>query len=167
MDKTIAKLEEAIQGEIAAHERLLEAIRRKVEACRRGRHDEIETLCREENSQLQSIGELEKQRLLLVADLTRAVDPGARAPWRMGELAERLPEPARGRLMVMRTQLRSRAEEVKRASSIARQAAETLLHHMQGIVQAIGGAISGIVTYNRRGSRPPAATAVSTFCATA
>ncbi len=167
MDKIIAKLEEVLLSEIGSHERLLAAIRRKVDACRKARHDDMENQCRLENQELQALAQCEKQRLQLVADLTRAVDPLAKAPIRMGDLAARLPEPARGRLLALRAQLRTRAEEVKRESSVARQAAETLLRHMQGMVQAIGGAITGIVTYNRRGSRPPAAIAVSTFCATA
>lgn len=167
MDKTITQLEEVLHAEIAAHERLLAAIRRKVDACRRSRRDEVESQCRLENQELQSLAQCEKQRLQLVADLTRALDPGARKPLRMGEMAAKLPEPARGRLLALRNQLRARAEEVKRESSVARQATETLMRHMQGIMQAIGGAITGIVTYNRSGSRPPAAVAVSTFVATA
>ena len=167
MEKTIAQLEEVLHAEIAAHERLLAAIRRKVDACRKARRDDVEAQCRLENQELQALAQCEKQRLQLVADLTRAIDPGARKPLRMGEMAAKLPEPARGRLTKLRDQLRASAEQVKRDSGVARQAAEALMRHMQGIVQAIGGAITGIVTYNRRGSRPPAAVAVSTFFATA
>ena len=76
----------------------------------------------------------------LVAQLTRLIDPSAAAPMRMRDLAERLPEPARGRLLVLREQLRERIASVKDESSVTRRATEALLKHMQGLVHTLGSA---------------------------
>ena len=167
MDKLVAKLEEVVQKQIMVHEKLLTVMNLKVEAFRQADQDGALALTRRENAELQAIGELEKQRLMLVADLTQLVDPAAARPLVMLELAQRLPEPARGRLLVLRGKLKERMESVQREGSIARRAAEALLRHMQGIVQTIGGAITGITTYGRKGSPPRMAMAVSTFSATA
>ena len=66
--------------------------------------------------------------------------PSAVAPMRMRDMADRLPEPARGRLLVLREQLRERIARVKEESSVTRRATEALLKHMQGLVHTLGNA---------------------------
>jgi hypothetical protein len=166
MDKLIAKLEDAVQRHIAAHEKLLTVMKLKVDAFRRADQQGAIACTRQENAEIQLIGEIEKQRLILVAELTRIVEPGAPSPFTMGELAQRLPEPSRGRLLILRGRLKDRMETVQRESSVARRAAETLLRHMQGIVQSISGVITGISTYGKKGAPPRMAMNVSTFSAT-
>ena len=166
MDKLIAKLEDTVQRQIAIHEKLLTVIKLKVDAFRKADHDAAVACMRQENLELQSIAEMEKQRLSLVAELTHCLDPNAKLPLVMGELAERLPEPARGRLLVLRAKLKERMETVQREGGIVRRASESLLRHMQGIVQSISGAITGISTYGRKGAPPRMAMSVSTFSAT-
>lgn len=166
MDKLIAKLEEVVLRQIAAHEKLLTVMQLKVEAFRRSEPEKAASHTRQENVEFQAIAELEKQRLVLVADLTQAIDPQAARPLVMGELAQRLPEPARGRLLLLRARLKERMETVQRESSVCRRAAESLLRHMQGIAQSISGAITGISTYGKNGASPRMAMAVSTFSAT-
>lgn len=166
MDKLIAKLEDAVQRQIALHEKLLTVMKLKVDAFRKADHDGAVACTRQENIELQQIAEIEKQRLVLVAELTRCVDAKAKQPLVMGELAERLPEPARGRLLVLRGKMKERMEMVQREGSIVRRASEALLRHMQGIVQSISGAITGISTYSRKGAPPRMAMTVSTFSAT-
>lgn len=166
MDKWIAKLEEAVQRQIALHEKLLTVMKLKVEAFRRADHEAVATCTRQENTELQAIAELEKQRLTYVAELTQYLEPKATQPMLLGELANRLPEPARGRLLVLRAALKERMESVQREGSMLRRASETLLSHMHGIVQSISGAITGISTYGKKGAPPRMAMAVSTFSAT-
>lgn len=167
MDKQLSQLEAVLRRQIAAQDRLLSSMTRKMDAIRRASAQELADCCREENESLQLVAELEKQRLGLAAELTRLVNPAAKAPWTLRELAERIEEPARGRLLVLREQLRQKAASVQRGASVAHQATQTLARHMQGIVHAIGGAMTGILTYSRRGSRPSLALAASTFSATA
>ena len=120
-----------------------------------------------ENAVVQQISELEKKRLQLVADLTLALDPQAAQPLKLAELAQRLDEPDRGRLLVLRQQLLERMAEVRRQTNVARRATESLVSHMQGLVQSIGAACSGMSIYASNGAPPPQAMVLSTFNTTA
>jgi len=120
-----------------------------------------------ENSQVQLISELEKKRLEKVAALTLEIDPEAQEPMRLEDLANQLEEPVRGRLLVLRQQLRQRIEQVQREAGTIRRASEALLRHMQGLVQSVAGGIKGLGTYGDRGSMPQNAMSVSTFSTTA
>ncbi len=167
MDQHLTQLEAVLQSQIARHEQLAALTQAKLAALRQADHKLIAALTQQENQQLQAIAELEKQRLTLVAELTLLVAPTEAQPLRMGELAERLNEPARGRLLVLRAQLRQRMEAVRQQAALARGASEALLRHMSSLVQSIGSVLTGVAAYGRRGAPPRTASAVSTFCATA
>jgi len=167
MDKRLTQLETVLRDELAAHEQLLVTMDRKLEAMRRADNDVLTRCCREENGLIQRIGDLEKQRLQQVAAWTQQIDPQAPAPLRMGELAQRLDEPARGRVLVLRAQLLERMQQVRQRGGALRRAADTLVAHMQGLMQSIGGALAGAQTYGRRGAMPQQPPAVSTFNTTA
>lgn len=138
--KHIPVLETVLKQLADRHEQLLTLMKRQRECLRLAEHHGVSECSRLENTLVQAIGELEKRRLELVAQLTTAVDPSATQPMRMRDLAERLPEPARGRLLVLREQLRERISAVKEQSSVTRRATESLLTHMQGLVQTLGNA---------------------------
>lgn len=140
MMKQIPVLEAVLKQLTERHEQLLSLMKRQREVLKLADHHGVSECSRLENTLVQAIGELEKRRQELVAELTRAVDPSAVAPMRMRDLAERLPEPARGRLLVLREQLRGRIAEVKEQSSVTRRATEALLKHMQGLVHTLGSA---------------------------
>jgi hypothetical protein len=167
MEKELTQLEALLRQQLAAHEQLAGLVQRKLAALRAADHRQVTACCHAENQRLQAIGELEKERLKLVAQLSLLLDPQAPAPLKLAEVAERLPEPARGRLLVLRQQLRQRMEQVQRDSAVARSAASDLVRHMTGLVQSIGACMTGMGVYSRGGARPQAATAVSTFQATA
>jgi len=138
--KYIPVLESVLKQLADRHEQLLALMLRQREALRLADHRSVSEYSRLENVLVQAIGDLEKRRQELVAQMTRAIDPSAPAPMRMRDLAERLPEPARGRLLVLREQLRERIAKVKEQSSVARRATEALLKHMQGLVHTLGNA---------------------------
>ena len=138
--KHIPVLETVLKQLAERHEQLLTLMKRQRECLRLADHDGVSECSRLENTLVQAIGELEKRRLELVAELTMAVDPKAIQPMRMRDLAECLPEPARGRLLVLREQLRERIAAVKEESSVTRRATEALLNHMQGLVLTLGNA---------------------------
>lgn len=163
MDKQLAQLETVLVDMATAHERLLAVVNRKRQALGAADPRALAACCEEENQIVQAIGELEKQRLTLVAELTLRTDPSAAAPLRLGELAQRLPEPARGRLLVLRQQLRQRIEDVRHHTAVTRTATESLVRHMAGLVQVVGGMVTGIGLYGRGGAAPKAALTVSTF----
>lgn len=167
IQKHIPVLEAVLKQLADRHEQLLSLMKRQRESLRQADHRGVSECSRLENVLVQAIGDLEKRRLELVAELTRAVDPTAVAPMRMRDLAERLPEPARGRLLVLREQLRSRIAEVKEQSSVTRRATESLLKHMQGLVQTLStaGQAAGYAPANK--SNTPLAPTLGTLRVTA
>lgn len=167
LEKAVTLLETILARQLAAHEELLALIGRKDQALRQARHQAVRELCRQENAQVQAISELEKQRIELAARITLMLDPSSSAPLRVLELAQRLEEPARGRLLVLRQQLRQKMERVRHEAGVVRRSAEALSRHMLGLVQSISGAVSGGGVYCRQGAPPRAAMTMSTFSATA
>jgi hypothetical protein len=167
MDAILAQLEDTLRQQIAAHEQLLSLMTLKREAIRSAQASRVAELVSQESAQLRIVTELEKRRLEQVAAATLAVDPSAAQPLRLGELALRLPEPARGRLLVLRQQARAKVEQVSQQAGVLREATTAVARHMQGLVQSIGGVLTGVPTYSAKGAPPRSATRVSTFVATA
>jgi len=163
----LAPLEQTLRQQLTLHGELLELLKRKRDVLRSSDTKAAIGLCTLEHEKIQKIADLEKQRLSQVANLTLSVDPQAREPMRMAELAQRLDEPARGRLLVLRQQLLERMKAVHTETGVVRRATETLAKHMHGIVQTIGALSAGVSTYGSRGAFPQSNTAVSTFSATA
>ena len=124
-------------------------------------------LLEQENAGIQTISSLEKNRLQLVGELTLAIEPDAREPMRMRELAGRLDEPARGRLLVLRKQVRDRMLSLQKETGVARRATETLISHMQGLAHTLGSVCLGAGVYERPGTIPSESAALSTFHTTA
>lgn len=167
MDELLARIETLLAEQVQRHESLLELIQQKKQALRSASASRVAELCRLENEKVQLISEAEKLRLTLVAEATKKIAPDAAAPLNLRELAERLPEPQRGRLLVLRAELRNRMERVRDEAAVVRRATEALLRHMQGLAQTIGGAVTGVATYTRRGDMTPSVMAIRTFSATA
>ena len=166
LDKALSQLEALLKDELLAHEQLRGLMHRKRGALAAADREQLTDCCREENAKVQTISELAKRRLQIVADVTLLVDAAAAGPMRLGELAEQLPEPQRGRILVLRQQLREQMRQVQHESSVARRTTEALMRHMQGLVQTIGGMVAGGGTYGREGAPPRAALAMSTFSTT-
>lgn len=167
MDKQLAQLESVLTQQASAHRQLLVMLQRKRQLLRTADHNQITALSGQENQVVQRIGELEKQRLGLVGQLTVAVDPKAPQPMRLGELAQRLEEPLRGRLLVLRQQLNENIQQVGRETAVAKRATEALVRHIQGLIQTVGGVITGVGVYSREGSLPKETITIRTFNATA
>ena len=167
LEQAVTELETVLRDQLAQHERLAGLIAAKRQALGQADRARIVELCGEENVCVQVLGEMEKERLAVVARVTLLLDPLAAAPLALPDLALRLPDPARSRLLTLRVQLRSRMEETRKSAAVAAQASQALLRHMQGLVQTVGGLMTGVQTYTRQGARPQAATRVSTFTMTA
>jgi len=163
----IVSLQEALRQLLDLHTELLELLKRKRDVIKINDSRAMTNLCVLEHEKLQKIAQLEKQRLKLVADITLKIDPRAKAPLAMTELADHLGEPVRGQLLVSRQQLLERMKEVQTETNVVRRATEALTKHMHGIIQTLGALSSGVATYGSGGSLPQSNAAVSTFSATA
>lgn len=171
MDKkmlgTLAQLEQVLAESADRHEQLLGLMQQQRGALRSAEAERVTELSRQQNTVVQAISVLEKRRLALAASLTEAIAPDASEPLRLRDLAERLPEPARGRVLVLRQRLRERIGEVKEQSSVARRATESLMNHMQGLVQSLSHATAHGAGYDRPGRANQPLPAIGTFNLTA
>jgi hypothetical protein len=167
LDTVVDRLEDALRQQQQVYSEMLTLLRRKRDAVRTADHRVIGDCCRLENEQVRKLSDLEKRRLALVGRLTELLEPAAAQPMRLLEVTDRLEEPARGRLLVLRQQTLELMQQVQAESGVVRRAAESLMRHVQGLVQSIGVAMTGVGTYGNRGNVPRAATAVSTFNTTA
>ncbi|MCG8510810.1 MAG: flagellar protein FlgN [Rhodospirillales bacterium] len=167
IEQGVNRLAELLHTMLIEHQQLNATLDRKRQAMREARQQELAQLALLESEKVQAISEMEKQRLALVAELTLAVQPSAPQPLRMGELAEALDEPFRGKLLVLRTQLLAAIQSTQQEAATIRRATESLASHMNGLVRTIGALATGVSTYGSRGALPEAAAAVSTISVTA
>jgi hypothetical protein len=161
------RLESTLRQSIDRHQQLLKLLQRKRQAVRAGDARTMTDLTRAENTQVQAISDIEKTRLQLVADLTLRVAPGATEPLKLADLAERFPEPTRGRLLVMRTQLLDAMHAVRDETVVAKRAAESLVQHVSGLVRTLAAVSHGHAAYSPIGRTPDQPAALSTLSLTA
>jgi hypothetical protein len=90
-----------------------------------------------------------------VADLQRRALVEAWAPRERGvtltDLAGRVEEPARTRLLALGGQVRGLVERLARENRVVRAATEALMAHMDGLVRQVARRLSQSGTYSRRG----------------
>ncbi len=167
LEQPLVALERTLRSQLVAHERLSKLLDQKRQAVCQADQERMAQLCELENQEVREIGDLEKVRLQQVADLTLLMDPDAAKPMKLGELAELLPEPQRGRLLVFRQQLCDRMLQTQTQSRTTRQATELLMQHMAGLLQKVSAVCTGVSVYSAKGAPPKQAMAVSTFSLTA
>ncbi len=140
---------------------------RQREAFRRGDAAALTELCRVQSLCVEAISDLERTRKTLVIDLNRLVAPDATQPLRMAELAERLPEPARGRLLVLRSRLVTSMQHVQEQSSVLRRAGDAMIGHVSGLIRTIGTVTRGGHAYGLTGRSHPQPAALRSINLTA
>ena len=166
MDKQLRQLEQHLRDLLEEHEAMLRLIQRKREAVRQARPAVVEDCTERENQHVQRIGQIEKARQELVAQITTALDAQATEPMRLGQIVERLDEPQRGRLLALQAKLRDCMEQVRRESRVVADAMTGLLQHVQGLVQMVAQTVGGGGVYSSRGRVDAAYAGVSSFSTT-
>jgi len=182
MVEPFGQLESNLRAMLAEHDALLAMLKRKREAIRMAKPAVVEECVERENGHLQRIAELEKRRQQVVASLTERLEPEAAEPMTMSRIVEAMASPTgpgvaprgadddagRGeRLLGLSALLRERMVEVQRESRVIKQASQGLLKHVQGVMQRVTGAVTGVGTYGRSGRLAAAPVASSSFAATA
>lgn len=142
-------------------------LERKRLALRSGDLEDMKRLGALESTVVQAVGELEKRRVTLVAELTRKLRPQSSQALQMRELADVLPEPYRGRLLVTRTKLIDAMKAVQQQTSVVRRASESLVSHVNGLIRTIGVVSSGGAAYGQTGQMNAKAGRMSTLNVTA
>jgi hypothetical protein len=164
---SLASLESIVRRQLQVHEELLGLMNRKRDALRDADASRLTELCQLENEKVQAISELEKQRLELVAHMTLLLQAEAPEPMTMNQLADYLPAQAGDKLRMLRHQLHEGMLQVRQQTAIALRATETLMRHMQGLLQSVATMSNGTATYASSGTMPARAGAISTFNMTA
>ncbi|MEM6749214.1 MAG: flagellar export chaperone FlgN [Planctomycetota bacterium] len=152
LHRQLAQLEDLLRSMTRLQDRLLGFQEQKQQALRRGDAAGLGQACEAEHEVFAQVTTAEAQRQELAAAITLALDPAAKAPWGVVEIAERLPDPHRGRLLALRGELRAKLEEVAKHTGVARKACASLLNHMSGLLNTLAGAASGSGTYARNGA---------------
>lgn len=165
MDKWLDELETCLRRLDEHHDQLLGLVRRKHQAMRMGQHVLIADCCNREHEMVNRIAETEKRRQAAVGQVTFALSPQARVPLKISDIAERVGEPRRGRMLVMQQRLKQTIELIQQENDVARRATEGLLRHVQGVIQQVAAAVGG-ATYGRRGVVTSPNVAVSSFTVT-
>jgi len=166
MDKHLDQLE-ALLGQLdAEHEQMLTLLAVKREAMRQAKPAAVSDCCERENERVQKIVAIEKRRQVIVGEITAALTPGAAQPLTITQIADRVGEPRRGRLLVLRQRVRDRMHRVARENAVARAATDGLLRHVQGLIQQVSKTLAGSGTYGRAGMNPAASTITTTFSIT-
>ena len=161
-DDDLARLEDNLRRQLEDHRKLLACLERNREAVRRADMGAIKSICQEENVIAQRLAELEKARLELIGRLTEQLHPHAEVPLSVSQITEEIGGPACSRLTALAGQLMATVEDVRRASSVVRGAAEALSRHMTGLMQSVHSALTRAQVYSRRGRI--ATSSQSQFC---
>lgn len=168
MDELLDQLDDSLRRMHAEHEQLLALVQRKKQAIASAQSDLVQDCCQRENVHVQQIAELEKQRQLQVGQLTAAWEPNAAEPLRLTDIAERCEEPRRGQLLVRQQQLRELMQQIKDENAVAKQATESLLGHVKGVMRMVADAVAGSGVYGSDGATQTGpAEVASSFAVTA
>ena len=147
----------------AAQQTLTTSLDQQRDALRRGDAEAMQQQTRQQQETLRQVQTLDRLRQQTAAKLTGYLAPEADTPLTLRELADRLGEPHRQRLLTLRDQLRRDAEADRRRIGVARTAAAALSHHVGCLLQNLGHLQRGGAAYGTTG-RPtggPPASALS------
>ena len=147
-------LEQILRSQLELHGRLMQCLQGKREAIRAADVGTIMTCCEQEQKLAVAIGELERKRSSLMNALTgrnnATKTPGLPVP----RLADVLPlgeSAQQERLSALGGELRDVVEQMKRISTVVRDAAAALARHMAGVMQTVRSALGPTKVYSRRG----------------
>lgn len=143
--------------QIGHHDQLKRLLEEKRSAIARADGFAIEAISRREHALIGSLTEIEKQRLVMVGELTRIIDPSQPEPFRLRLLAERIDGPEGDELRGLAEQLRSRITTLQGLNEVLRKATESLSAHLAGVMQIVQGALSQARVYSRSGRVDPGA----------
>ncbi len=143
-----ADLELLLGQLIDRHRELLDCLASKQEAIRSAQVDQLEPLCAREREVAIRINELDRRRQILSVQILGLPKDSKPA---LGQLLDSAPGSVKERVRAAANSLRALVLEVKRRSTVVRQAAEALSAHLSGLMQTIHAAISSARVYGRRG----------------
>ena len=154
-------MSEAAAGQLAEclaemrslYEELLAVLQRKLEAMRRADTELLNSCAARERFLLQRISEVESSRKVLTGDLQLRTGVAAKRPMSITQLAERIGEPDRSKLLVLADGLRRLVEQTNQVNQVAALAGKELLAHFRHVYDVMRAAEQDTGTYDVRGAR--------------
>lgn len=123
----------------------------KLAALRRADAAALQTLTVTETELLQTLFHTAQERGAVLARLAQALQCPDLSNVRLGEIADRLPEPHASALRARSTALRAMTDELQRKNRIAGQVAQNLQQHIHSVFEALRGADQSTVGYGPQG----------------
>jgi hypothetical protein len=141
------ELEVLLTDLLAHHEQMLAHSRRHADALRRADLPALRRAIEDQQTLGRRIIDLESRRARLVA---AALGPRA-AQTPLSALAMRLPPGPRERVLALAERLKAVLQSVLEAQRVVARASESLMGHMQGLMQQVARKLSHAGTYDRPG----------------
>ena len=163
----VRTLEKLLVKQVELHTSLLDLLKQKHESVREGNPKRMKEICGLEQERLEQISKLEQHRVDLSRKIATSLNPNAPQALRINDIAKLVGGSSAQRLLLLRVQLLDKMTQVRDQSSITKRATDTLLKHMQGIVQTITAVSTGTPLYSSRGAVNPQGMRVSTLNMTA
>lgn len=160
-DPMIAQLEQMLRDLLVAYEQLVSLAEIRRGALRRADAAQLGACVTQENLIVQTVTEIEKRRLRLVAEFADRLGSPEKGRTAMTWIGERCAEPLRGRVLATAQRLRERMQAYSTLNKSSQMAAEMLASHMQGLWAQVSQELSHSRTYSAQG-RPAAGRAVIT-----
>lgn len=151
-DPMVEELETLMRDLLVRYERMRTLAGTRLEAIRQSDGGRLASVIGQENELVQEIAEIEKRRIGVVGRFAERVGSASRTQTTMSELAERVGEPVRGRLLGLARTLRETIHAVRGENRVARVAAEALAQHMSGLMRTVAAHLNHAKTYGRGGT---------------
>lgn len=152
-EAVVRQLAECLAEMRGLYEELLAVLQRKLEAMRRADTELLNSCAARERFLLQRISEAESSRKVLVTDLQVRAGVAAKRPISITQLAERIGEPGRSKLLVLADGLRRLVEQTNQVNQVAALAGKELLAHFKHVYDVMRTAERDTGTYDVRGAR--------------
>jgi hypothetical protein len=151
MGRLGAELETLMRELVVCYEQLRTIGAMRHESIRGADAEGLGACVRQENELIQRVAEIEKRRIQLVGRCTEVLGEPERGEATMGWIAERAPEPLRGRLLSLAGSLRELLRAVSRQNRVSRETAEALASHMRGLIAKVAQHLNHAQVYGRAG----------------
>lgn len=160
-DPAAAELER-IFGDLIAHlTRLRTLAGERLDAIRRADASRLASTIAKENETVQQVVEVEKRRVAAVTTLAQRLGSAEKSQTRLTWIAQRLGGSIGERLSRRADELRDAVQSLAPINEAARQAAQHLAQHMEGLWRQAAAVLNHSKTYGRVGRIEPGPAVVS------
>lgn len=150
-EEKVAELVAVLEIHVQCHRDLVQVLRERRDTLVGMQFDELEKHLETERQVIERIGEVETQRLDLVAELASQVGSEAGASMRIAELVIHVDDAAQEELLDLRDEIRDLADELDRINSLNRTLTLRSMDHIHMYIALLGGKDPDAKTYTKQG----------------